>query len=117
MTAGRRKRWGLIAVVVLVILIAGGIVGFRVAVGVLKGKVVDALGPDSEITGIQVGWASVDVEGLRIKGPKGWPAADTLRAERIVIVPSSPLKKSLSARRSPAKAIRAPAASGIAAAA
>jgi len=88
MAAGKGKRWGLIALVVLVVLIAGGIVGFRVAVGVLKGKVVEALGPDSEITGIRVGWASVDVEGLRIKGPRGWPAADTLRAERIAIVPS-----------------------------
>jgi len=41
MAAGRGKRWGLIALVVLVVLIAGGIVGFRVAVGVLKGKVVE----------------------------------------------------------------------------
>jgi hypothetical protein len=88
MAARKGKRWGLIALAVLAVLIAGGIVGFRVAVGVLKGKVVEALGPDSEITGIRVGWASVDVEGLRIKGPRGWPAADTLRAERIAIVPS-----------------------------
>ena len=88
MAAGKGKRWGLIALVVLVVLIAGGIVGFRVAVGILKGKVVEALGPDSEVTGIRVGWASVDVDGLRIKGPRGWPAADTLRAERIAIVPS-----------------------------
>jgi uncharacterized protein involved in outer membrane biogenesis len=35
-----------------------------------------------------VGWSSVDVGELRIKGPRGWPAADTLRAERVVIVPS-----------------------------
>jgi Domain of Unknown Function (DUF748) len=88
LAAGKGKRWGLIALVILVVLIAGGIVGFRVAVGVLKGKVVEALGPDSEITGLRVGWTSVDVEGLRIKAPRGWPAADTLRAERIAIVPS-----------------------------
>ena len=88
MATGKGKRWGLIALVVLLVLVAGGIVGFRVAVGVLKGKVVEALGPDSEIAAIRVGWASVDVEGLRIKGPKGWPAADTLRAERIAVVPS-----------------------------
>ncbi len=62
MAAGRGKRWGLIALVVLAILIVGGIVGFRVAVGVLKGKVVEALGPDSEITHIRVRWSSVDVE-------------------------------------------------------
>ena len=52
MAVGKGKWWGQIALVVLVVLIAGGIVGFRVAVGVMKGKVVEALGPDSEITGI-----------------------------------------------------------------
>jgi len=88
MAAGKGKRWALIVLVVLVVLIAGGIVGFRVAVGVLKGKVVEALGPESEIKDIRVGWSSVDVGELRIKGPRGWPAADTLRAERVVIVPS-----------------------------
>jgi Domain of Unknown Function (DUF748) len=88
MAAGRGKRWGLIALVVLAVLITGGIVGFRVAVGVLKGKAVEAPGPDSEIKDIRVGWTSVDVGELRIKGPKGWPAADTLRAERVVVVPS-----------------------------
>jgi hypothetical protein len=30
----------------------------------------------------------VEVEGLRIKGRKGWPAADELRAERVAVVPS-----------------------------
>ncbi len=88
MGAGRGKRWGLIALVVLLVLIVGGIVGFRMAVGMLKGKVVEALGPDSEIQEIRVGWSSVDVEGLRIKGPKAWPAGDTLRAEHVAIVPA-----------------------------
>lgn len=73
---------------VLVVLIAGGAGGFRVAVGMLKGKVVEALGPDSENKDIRVGWSSVSVDGLRIKGSRAWPAADTLRAERVVIVPS-----------------------------
>src|SRR5438094_10023769 len=88
MAAGKGQRWALIALVVLAVLIVGGMVGFRAAVGVLKGKVVEALGPDSEIKDIRVGWSSVDVGELRIKGPTGWPAADTLRAERVVVVPS-----------------------------
>src|SRR4029077_4804602 len=48
----------------------------------------EALGAGSEIKDIRVGWSSVDVGELRIKGPRGWPTADTLRAERVVIVPS-----------------------------
>src|SRR5229473_3093284 len=86
MAAGKGKRWGLIALVVQAVLITGGIVGFP------KGKVEEALGqalgPDSEIRDIRVGWSGVDVGELRIKGPRGWPAADTLRAERVVVVPS-----------------------------
>lgn len=44
MTAGRGRRWGWIALGVLAVLIAGGLVAFRVAIGVLKGRVVEALG-------------------------------------------------------------------------
>jgi hypothetical protein len=53
----------------------GDIVGFRVGIGILRGKVVEALSPDSEIAEIRVGWSSVEVEGLRIKGQKGVEAA------------------------------------------
>ena len=84
----KRKRLMLIALAVIVVLIVGGIVGFRVAIGVLKGKVVEVLGPNSEMRDIRLGWSSVNVEGLRIKGPSGWPAADALRAERVTVVPS-----------------------------
>jgi len=88
MIAGKRKRLMLIALAVIVVLIVGGIVGFRVAVGVLKGKVVEALGPNSEIGDIRLGWFSLNVEGLRIKGLSGWPAADALQAERVAVAPS-----------------------------
>jgi hypothetical protein len=88
MTSGSVRKWGLIALAVLLVLIVGCLVGFRVGIGILKEKMVEALGPASEMTAIRVGWSSVEVEGLRIKGQKGWPAADELRAERVVIVPS-----------------------------
>ena len=88
MDVSKRRRWALIALLVFVVLFVGGIVGFRVAVGILKGKIVEVLGPDSEIGDIRLGWSSVNVEGLRIKGPSGWPAADALQAERVAVVPS-----------------------------
>jgi hypothetical protein len=88
MVVGKRKRLMVIALAIMVVLIVGGIVGFRVAVGVLKGRVVEVLGPNSEIRDIRVGWSSVNVEGVRIKGPSGWPAADAFQAERVTVVPS-----------------------------
>ncbi len=88
MASSKATRWGLIALAVILVLIAGGVVGFQMAVRLLKGKVVEALGPESEINELRVGWSAIEVKGLRIKGNPGWPAADTLRAERVVIVPS-----------------------------
>jgi hypothetical protein len=88
MSDKKSNRWMMIVLVALIILIVAGIVGFRFALGILKGKVIGALGPDSEIHDIRVGLTSVDIEGLRIKGSSDWPAADTIRADRVTIVPS-----------------------------
>jgi hypothetical protein len=71
MASGRVRKWGLIALVVLLVLIVGGIVGFRVGIGILRGKVVEALGPDSEIGEIRVGWLSVEAAGQAPKGARG----------------------------------------------
>jgi|GEM_PF-176510 len=86
MTTGNSSPWRRIVLLVLVVLIVGGIVGFRVALSVLKTKVAEALG--SQIADIHLGWSSVGVDGLRIEGSQGRPAADSFRAERIAIVPS-----------------------------
>jgi hypothetical protein len=43
------KRWGIIAVVIVLVVAVGAVVGFQIAVGMLKEKVVAALGPGSEI--------------------------------------------------------------------
>jgi hypothetical protein len=87
MVVVKRKRLTLIALAVIAFLIVCGIVGFQVAVRALKGKVVEVLGPNSEVKDIRLSWSSVNVEGLRIKGPSGWPAADALQAERVSVVP------------------------------
>ena len=81
-------RWSFVAAVALLVVVVGGAIGFRLAVGSLMAKVVEAVGPGSEISDIQVGWSGVTVNGLRIKGPQCWPASDALRTEQVVIVPS-----------------------------
>jgi uncharacterized protein involved in outer membrane biogenesis len=88
MASTKAKKWGLIILAAILVLIVGAIVGFQAAVGLLKGKVVEALGPDSEVKELRVRGSAVELNGLRIKARRGWPAADTLRAERVVIVPS-----------------------------
>ena len=88
MPASRLKRWGIIGLALVLVLLVGGAVGLRLAAGYLKGKVIEALGAGSEVADIRVGWSGVIVSGLRLKAPQGWPAADSLRADRVVIAPS-----------------------------
>ncbi len=66
----------------------GLILGYRVAAGALKSQVEAALGPQSTIESISVGFSGVTVTGLHIKAPAGWPAAETLSTERLTISPS-----------------------------
>jgi hypothetical protein len=88
MASSTTRKWGVVALIAVLVLVAGGIVGFRMAVGIIKGKIVEALGPESEVKDLKVGWFTVEVDRLRIKGRQGWPAADALRVERVVIAPS-----------------------------
>jgi hypothetical protein len=62
-------------------------IGLHFATRELKIQVEKALGPDSEVAEITVGLSSIELRGIRIRAPKGWPAEDTLRAERIVVTP------------------------------
>jgi hypothetical protein len=82
------KRWVIAILVVISLSFAGVAVGFRIAVRMLKEKVIGALGAGSKVAKLNVGWNSVELLGLEIAGPKGWPTVRTLEAERVTIVPS-----------------------------
>jgi len=87
MANSKSQRWiviALAAVVVLAVLLTGGLYFGAKA---LKGKVEQALGPEAEIGEIRLGFSAVEVVKLRLRAPSGWPAPDTLRAERIRIAP------------------------------
>lgn len=81
------KRTVIIIVAAIGVAAAVGMVGLHFAAKALKGQVEQALGPESEVAEIVVGMSSIEARGVRIRGPKGWPTADALRAERIVIKP------------------------------
>ena len=87
MKSGKLKRLTLTVAATIAVLAVAGTVAFHFAVQALKGKVEQALGPESEVGQIVVGWSAIELHDLRIRAPKGWPAADTLRAGRIVIEP------------------------------
>jgi hypothetical protein len=96
MTGGKVIRWSLVIIGVAAAIVVIAVAGFHFATKALKNQVEQALGPESEVGEIIVGWSAIEVHRLRIRAPKGWPAQDTLRAQRIVIVPD--LRDLLSAK-------------------
>jgi Domain of Unknown Function (DUF748) len=81
------KRWQIIILAVIVILGVAVVAGYRIGVRQLQGRIIDSLGPGSRLTELKVNWFSIELSGLSIDAPKGWPAERTLEAERVTIVP------------------------------
>lgn len=78
----------LIALAALLVILAIAVaLGLHFAAGALRDKVREALGPESEIGEISLGWSAVEVRQVRVPGPRDWPVGDVLRADRIVVSP------------------------------
>lgn len=85
----RRRRWPWIALASTVLFAALIVVGWRAAVDRLERQVLEALGPDAQLRDLHVVWPGVVVvEDLRLKAPARWPAQETLRADRVEVVPT-----------------------------
>jgi hypothetical protein len=81
------KRWQVVALSVALIFGIAVVAGYRLGVQLLQGRIVEALGPGSRLAEIKVNWFSIELMGLSIDAPKNWPAARTLEAERVTVVP------------------------------
>jgi hypothetical protein len=87
MAKTRAARWMLIAAAVLVTLGIAGLGAMHMAARSLEPAVLEALGPESELDNLRVGFTSIVITGIRVGAPKGWPAEYTLSADRVVVVP------------------------------
>ncbi len=86
---GRRlPRRLLVAAALLLGVIGGAFFALRAGVRLVERQVTAALGPGSQIGSLRAGWNDVEITDLRISAPDGWPEPDSLRAERVQIVPS-----------------------------
>lgn len=86
-TPSRAVRWLLVVAGIVVVLAAGGVLAMHLAARALKPHVLEALGPESEIGDLRVGFTSIVITDVRVKAPKGWPADSTLSAQTVTIVP------------------------------
>lgn len=82
------KRWYIVFLGAVCLLAISVVVGYRVGVQLLRQRLLDALGPGSDITEVKVNWFSLDLFGVSIAASKDWPTGRTFGAERVRIVPN-----------------------------
>ena len=63
------------------------VVAYRLGVRLLRDEVVAALGPGSRVAELKINWFTVELLGLSIDAPKGWPTAQSFEAERVIVTP------------------------------
>lgn len=86
----RGKRIAAIVLGIIVLLVIAGLLALRWAEGEIRQRIVDVLGPNGSAEQIDVGLHAVELRNVRLGAPAGWPAADSLRATTIHIVPDWP---------------------------
>lgn len=85
---GSKQRVGVAAAAMVALALAGAL-AWRSAVQQLKTGVESALGPRASVGTLELGWRGVEIRDLRLRGNgKRWPAADELRADRVLVVPA-----------------------------
>ncbi len=77
-------RWLLVVLALIGLTIA---LGLHFGTRALKEKIAMALGPRAEISDMRVGFASIVVSGIRVRGDKDWPTAEELSAREVTITP------------------------------
>jgi hypothetical protein len=81
------KRWQVIVLAIIAVLGIAVVLGYRIGVRMLRDNVIAALGPGSRLTELKVNWFTIEMLGVSIDAPKGWPAARAFEAERVTITP------------------------------
>ncbi|MDR5780422.1 DUF748 domain-containing protein [Caballeronia sp. LZ065] len=79
------RRGALWAVGIIVTLVVVAIGGWLFVVHQMKERILETLGPNGSVEEIDVEFGHVTLSRVRLRGPKDWPAADAMRAERIVL--------------------------------
>ncbi|SAL76624.1 hypothetical protein AWB67_04954 [Caballeronia terrestris] len=85
MAAAKARRVGTWAVGIVVALLVIAVGGWFFLVHEMKQRIVETLGPLGSVEEIDVGFPQITLSRVRLRGPEGWPTADAMRAERIVL--------------------------------
>lgn len=80
----RRAFWLLAGAATLAAALYGAYLAASAAV---RGAVLAALGPNAEVREVRVGLGGLALDALHVRAPEGWPAEETLAAERVSVAP------------------------------
>ena len=81
------RRRLVLAALAAALLLAALAAGWWAAAARIERGVRDALGPRGSVGAVALGWRGVELHELRVTAAKGWPAADELRAARVIVRP------------------------------
>lgn len=81
------KRIFTILLGVAVLVTATALLGMNFAARSLKADALRALGPQSQVSELKVGFTSVKISGVQVRAPLGWPVDKSLAAKEVVAVP------------------------------
>jgi hypothetical protein len=87
MAASKGKRIAIAVVGVVAVLVVAALAGLYLVQRELKARLTEALGPLGTAERIDVGFSTIRLTNVHLRAPKGWPAADTLRADHVTIEP------------------------------
>ncbi|HXA46797.1 MAG TPA: hypothetical protein VNW52_04140, partial [Burkholderiaceae bacterium] len=87
MNVQKYKRAILIGLSLIVALAVCASLALHFATNALKTQVQRALGKDSEVGQVVVGWSHIELQNVLIHAPGNWPNAETLRAKNVVVTP------------------------------
>jgi hypothetical protein len=85
MAGSKARRAGIWVAGILVALVVVAVGGWFFLVHEMKQRIVETLGPLGSVEEIDVGFPQITLSRVRLRGPEGWPTADAMRAERIVL--------------------------------
>lgn len=81
------KKFMIAGIAVVGVLAVGTTLALHFATQALQTRVQGALGPNSQVAEVIVHWSSIEMRGVHVRAPANWPAAEALRADRIVVTP------------------------------
>jgi hypothetical protein len=83
--AGCARRTALWACGLIVAVSLAAVGGWLLVAQQMKERTIEALGPLGSAQEIDVDFSRIKLSGVRLRAPRGWPATDALRAERILL--------------------------------